>query len=117
MAQTIRSARQKLINGSYSSPIPFGADGVNITLANGFNLEETLGTVALESKGTVQSQIDKNRTEIANNDVDIADLQKRVTANEVNIVKLGSQTANMYTKADINTFLADRLRFETVETW
>lgn len=117
MAQTIRSAKQKLINGSYSEPIPFGAYGVNITLANGFNLEETLGTVALEAQGTVQAQIDTNRKNIASNDVDIANLQNRVTVNESDIATHSVQISDRYTKAEIDTLLADRLRFEAVETW
>lgn len=117
MAQTIRSARQKLINGSYSSPIPFGAYSENITLGNGLNLEEALGTVALEAQGTIQAQINKNRTDIASNDVDIANLQNRVTVNESDITTHNVQIADRYTKAEIDTFLADRLRFEAVETW
>lgn len=117
MAQVIKSAKQKLINGSYSSPIPFGANGVNIDLANGYDLEATLGNVKVESQGTVQAQIDKNATNIASNDVDIANLQNRVTVNESDIATHSTQIADRYTKAEIDTLLADRLRFVTVETW
>lgn len=58
MAKTIKSVKEKLASGSYSNPIPFGADGENIDLANGHNLEATLGNVDVDNKGTVQGQID-----------------------------------------------------------
>ena len=62
MAQRVKSMKQKLANGTYSAPIPFGADGINIDLQNGYNLESTLGTVAVETKGTVQAQLDNRYT-------------------------------------------------------
>lgn len=59
MAQTIRSAKQKLANGTYSNPIPFGADGVNISLKNGYDLESTLGEVDIVNKGAIQTQLNQ----------------------------------------------------------
>lgn len=58
MAKTIKSVKEKLANGSYGNPIPFGANGENIDLANGYDLETTLGNIEVEEKGTVQYQID-----------------------------------------------------------
>lgn len=60
MAKVIKSVKTKLENGSYSNPIPFGADASNIDLANGHDLETTLGNIEVDTKGTVQEQIDRN---------------------------------------------------------
>lgn len=92
MAQTIRSAKQKLASGVYSNPIPFGAEAVNVDLANGYNLEDTLGNIDVANKGAVQAQLDKhtqdiatNKANIESNDVDIINLQSRASVNEANI--------------------------------
>ena len=62
MAQKVKSMKQKLANGTYSDSIPFGADGINIDLQNGYNLEATLGSVEVDTKGTVQAQLDNTYT-------------------------------------------------------
>lgn len=62
MAQKIKSMKQKLANGTYSDPIPFGANGENIDMKNGYNLETTLGTVEVASKGTIQAQLNNRYT-------------------------------------------------------
>ena len=92
MAQTIRSARQKLANGSYSDPIPFGADAKNIKLINGYDLDEALGRIDVANNGNVQAQLDKhtqditaNKISIDNGNVEIANLQSRVSINETKI--------------------------------
>ena len=92
MAQTIRSARQKLANGSYSDPIPFGADAKNIKLINDYNLDEALGRIDVANNGNVQAQLDKhtqditaNKISIDNGNVEIANLQSRVSINETKI--------------------------------
>lgn len=59
MAKVIKSVKEKLSSGSYGNPIPFGADASNIDLENGYSVEETLGNIDVDNKGTVQSQIDK----------------------------------------------------------
>lgn len=60
MAKKIKSLKEKLASGSYGNPIPFGADGKNIDLENGHDLEATLGNIDVDNKGTVQEQLDKN---------------------------------------------------------
>lgn len=62
MAQRVKTMKQKLANGTYSDPIPLGANGENIDLKNGYNLEATLGTVEVEAKGTVQAQLNNRYT-------------------------------------------------------
>lgn len=65
----IKSIRQKdiSVSSSFSDPIPFGADGINIDMASGLNLEEQfkLGglenhTISETSTGTKISSTYKN---------------------------------------------------------
>ena len=92
MAQRVKSVKQKLANGTYSGHIPLGVDGIYVDLANGNNLETTLGNVNVSEKGNIQTQLDtqdaaitSNRLSIESNDVDIADLQNKVALNKTNI--------------------------------
>lgn len=66
MAQKIKSMKQKLSNGTYSNAIPFGADAVNVDLENGYDLETALGSIEVETKGSVQNQLNNiyTKTEI-----------------------------------------------------
>lgn len=57
MAQKVKSMKEKL-DGSFGNAIPLGANAVNIDLADGHNLQEALGTVKIEEKGNLQTQID-----------------------------------------------------------
>ena len=57
MAQKIKSMKQKLANGTYSDPIPFGANGENIDMKNGYNLENTLGEINVQTEGTIKTQL------------------------------------------------------------
>lgn len=65
--EKIKSIKQKISASSFSDPIPFGADGVNIDMASGLNLEEQfkLGglenyTISETSSGTEISSTYKN---------------------------------------------------------
>lgn len=62
MAQKVKTVREKLANGTYSTPIPLGANGENIDLASGHNLETALGTIEVEAKGNVQTQLNNRYT-------------------------------------------------------
>lgn len=68
MAQKVKTIREKLANGTFSSPVPLGANGVNIDLASGHNLETALGTIEVETKGNVQTQLNNmyTKTEVDN---------------------------------------------------
>lgn len=62
MAQKIKSMKQKLANGTYSDPIPFGANGENIDMKNGYNLENTLGEINVQTEGTIKTQLSNRYT-------------------------------------------------------
>lgn len=62
MAQKIKTVKQKLANGTYSTPIPLGADAVNIDLTSGHNLQTALGTIEVDTKGSVQTQLNNRYT-------------------------------------------------------
>lgn len=108
MAQKIKSVKQKLQSGIYSNPIPFGANGINIDMANGYNLEATLGEIDVANKGNVQVQLNKhtqdiasNKASIESNDADIVGLQSRcftietgVSANDTAIKTNANAIAN-----------------------
>lgn len=92
MAQTIKSVKQKLQSGVYSNPIPFGANGENVDMANGYTLEATLGTVDVANKGNIQAQLNKhtqdiaaNKANIEGNDADITGLQSRCFTIETSV--------------------------------
>ena len=48
--------------------MPLGANGENIDLASGHNLETALGTIEVETKGNVQTQLNNmyTKTEMDN---------------------------------------------------
>ena len=71
-SKVIKSMKEKLDNADFGDAIPFGADAENIDLADGHNLEETLGGVKVEEKGTVQKQLD-------NHDDDLKDITNTIT--------------------------------------
>ena len=95
MAQKIKSIKQKLANGTFSNPIPFGIDGENIDLANGYNLQQTLGTINVNNKGTVQKQL---------NDLEIS-VGSKAEANSI------------YTKTEVNNLLTNRFEWTEVSAW
>lgn len=102
MSQTIRSAKQKLANGAYSNPIPFGASGVNIDLKNGYNLEATLGEVDVANKGTIQSQLNKHTQDMADK-VTKAEAASFIEGIDYN----GSTYTFTFTKYDGSTQIVD----------
>ena len=131
MAQKIKSVKQKLQSGIYSNPIPFGANGENVDMANGYTLEATLGTVDVANKGDIQSQLNKhtqdiatNKANIESNDADIVGLQSRCftietsvnandTAIKANANAIANNTANIV--SNDNDILALQNRASTNE--
>lgn len=131
MAQKIKSVKQKLQSGIYSNPIPFGANGENVDMANGYNLEATLGTVDVANKGNIQAQLNKhtqdiaaNKANIESNDADIIGLQSRCftietsvgandTAIKANANAIANNTANIV--SNDNDILALQNRATTSE--
>lgn len=110
MAQTIKSVKQKLKSGVYSNPIPFGANGVNIDMANGYDLEATLGTVDVANKGNVQAQLNKhtqdiatNKANIEGNDRDIIGLQSRASTIEASVAANNAAIKANTTRIENNT--------------
>ena len=109
MAQRVKSVKQKLANGTYSGHIPLGVDGIYVDLANGNNLETTLGNVNVSEKGNIQTQLDtqnaaitSNKLSIESNDVDIADLQNKVALNKTNIEGNNTNIIELQNRASAN---------------
>lgn len=55
--EKLKAIKVKQPDGLYSNEIPIGADAVNIDMANGTNLEQTLGNVNVLTDGNIINQI------------------------------------------------------------
>lgn len=136
MARVIKSMKQKQTDGRYSSPIPFGVDGIHVDLSIGYNVEEALGSVKVKEKGTVQKQLDDHNTNITNlqnskaNKDDLQALDNRVSTVESNkaeityvdekVSDLGKSFSNQLlsyvTSAALNSRLANYYTKQQVDT-
>ena len=53
----LKHIRVQQSNGSYSAPIPIGADAVNVQMKNGSNLQETIGNINPNNDGNITTNI------------------------------------------------------------
>lgn len=109
MAQRVKSVKQKLANGTYSDSIPLGVDGIYVDLANGNNLETTLGNVSVANKGSIQDQLDSqnaaiagNKLSIESNDADIVDLSNKIALNKASIESNDADILSLQNKVATN---------------
>ena len=54
--------KQKLQDGTYTN-VFFAANGENVDMSNGYNLEEIIGSVDVANKGDLQTQLAKLKDE------------------------------------------------------
>lgn len=57
MAEKIKKLKTKLADGTYSTGVPFGADAANVDMANGKSVQETIGTINVDTDGTIAAQL------------------------------------------------------------
>lgn len=55
--EKVTKIRIKRPNGTFTDPVPIGAESENITTAGGFSLEEVLGNINLNTEGSIKQQI------------------------------------------------------------
>ena len=53
----LKHIRVQQANGSYSAPIPIGADAVNVQMRNGNNLQETIGNIDSNNDGNITTNL------------------------------------------------------------
>lgn len=57
-----KCVKQKLQDGTYED-VFFAANGENVDMSNGYNLEEIIGSVDVANKGDLQTQLTKLKDE------------------------------------------------------
>ena len=62
----LKHIRVQQSNGSYSAPIPIGADAVNVQMRNGNNLQETIGNIDSNNDGNITTNLTNLQNAINN---------------------------------------------------
>lgn len=77
----IKTIRVRNSDGTYSDPVPIGADSSNITvLADGSTLSDVLGAVNVSQKGAIQAQLDTLLQRVTNLEEKITELEEQIAA-------------------------------------
>lgn len=101
MADKVKSLKKKLDDGTFSAKIPIGVDSEYVDMANGKNLQTTMGTINVDTDGSVATQ-----------------LGKKANASEVNTALAGkADTSTTYTKTQVDSLISKFLDWEEVQTW
>ena len=59
MSDRIKKIKIKQNDGTFSDYIPIGANAKDIDMANGYNLENTIGTIDVDKEGSIKTQLSK----------------------------------------------------------
>ena len=57
MANVIKKVKIKKEDDTYTDYIPIGADARNISMSNGYNVQDTIGNINVDEDGNIAEQL------------------------------------------------------------